>query len=126
MRDRDRQTAEHFGILSKVESFEKELLGIDGIVSDTLGDGIDFDLSCWLSDMRYVIIVPRYSIDVRLDVDDYFKRRKTLVQTILDTASRFGLSRTEDRIEDYGEHFYIVLRCDVTWPNPHDFKEVTT
>ena len=26
----------------------------------------------------------------------------------------------------YGEHFYIVLRCDVTWPNPHDFKEVTT
>lgn len=82
MRDRDRQTAEHFGILSKVESFEKELLGIDGIVSDTLGDGIDFDLSCWLSE--------------------------------------------EDRIEDYGEHFYIVLRCDVTWPNPNDFKEVTT
>lgn len=101
--------------MSKVESFENELLGIGGIVAEGLGSGIDFDLSSWSSGIRYVIIVPKYRISD--EQNEYFEARNALVQKILEIASRFGLSRAEDRIEDYGAHFYIVFRCDDTWPN---------
>ena len=114
MRTRDRKTAEQFGFLARALAFESSLLEIEGIVPEKLGEGIDFDLNGWLSGIRYVIIVPKYHIPV--EHENYFSERSQLIQNVLDVASKFGLCRTEDRIEDYGAHFYIVFRCDASWP----------
>lgn len=119
MRERDRKTAERFGVLARVEAFEKSLLEVDGIISEgSLCSGIDFDLSGWLSDIRQVIVVPRY--DISVERDDYYEVRCKVIQSVLDVAAKFGLSRTEDRIEDYGAHLYFVFRCDGTWRNKGD------
>ena len=34
------------------------------------------------------------------------------------TAARFGLTRTPDTIENYGEHLYFVFHHDGTWEHP--------
>ena len=34
------------------------------------------------------------------------------------TAARFGLTRTPDAIENYGEHLYFVFHHDSTWEHP--------
>ena len=62
-----------------------------------------------------VIFLPKYSISG----ENYFQRRRKLLNSILKTAAGLGLNRTEDRIEDYGQHFYIVTKMekgrDETW-----------
>ena len=30
-------------------------------------------------------------------------------------AEKYDLHRTDDRIEDYGAHFYFVFRCGKSW-----------
>lgn len=113
MRAREIRTAEHFGLLERCMDFEQGLLSIRGIVPEKCTNGVDFDLSGWLSDIRQLIIVPKYSIPV--SAPDYFGQHRAMIESIIELASQFGLSRTEDRIEDYGEHYYIVFRCDSTW-----------
>lgn len=118
MRTRDRDIARDFGFLERVEALEKSLLAIPGVLPDTSEPGICFDLTSWQSGIRYVIIIPGYGISV--DQGDYYDERKRIIQAILATANQFGLARTEDRLEDYGAHFYIVFRCDDTWPKVAD------
>ena len=55
-----------------------------------------------------MIFLPEYDIDVRLD--DYFERRRKLLTEAVRVAAENGMTRTEDRIEDMGRHFYIVTR----------------
>lgn len=102
LRERDRITANLYGITARVEKLQRELLQIEGVTD------VDFDLSGFLDDIPYVIFLPKYDIDVRLD--DYFERRHTLLREALRVAAENGMTRTEDRIEDYGQHFYIVTR----------------
>lgn len=113
MRARDAKIAEQFGILERCKAFEEELLKIMDIVPDTSDDGIPFDLNGFLSSIGYVIIVPQY--DIQADRDDYWEARKQLRESVVALAEKYDLHRTNDRIEDYGEHFYFVFRCGETW-----------
>ena len=107
MKDRERNTAEKFKILDKVQKFESELLKIDGVTE------VDFDLSGFYDDMNYVIFLTKYSIPV--NAEGYFEKRKKLIRNVVETARNNGLKRTGSSIEDYGEHFYFVTECDDSW-----------
>ena len=102
LRERDLETASLYGITERMKKLQRELLQIEGIKD------VDFDLSGFLSSIPYVIFLPEYDIDVRLD--DYYERRRTLLQEALRVAAENGMTRTDDRIEDMGRHFYIVTR----------------
>ncbi len=104
--DDDRKTAEHFGILPQVEKLTRELLRIDGVAE------IEYDLDGFWSDIQHVIILAKYDIPVADPA--YYAKRRTMLNSILDVCAQNGLRRTGDTIEDYGEHYYIVMRC--TWP----------
>lgn len=107
MRERDRLTAERFGLLEKVENLEQELLKIDHVVD------VEFDLDGFYSDIYQVIILPKY--DVPVTTPDYFDVRKTMLQNVLDVTREHGLLPSGDGIEDYGAHYYIVRNCDKSW-----------
>ena len=94
----NRRTAEQHGILPLIEKLQADLLAIEGV------EDVDFDLDGFWSNIPYVIFLPKYNISG----DDYFKQRRILLNRILQEAAKFGLFRTGDSIEDYGEHFYIV------------------
>lgn len=111
MRERDRATAERFGILDRCEKFERDLLGINGVVRDNFDNGVGMDLSSLCSGIPYIIIVPKY----RVPFETYFEDRRKMIQEIIKLATKYGLNRTEDRVEDYGEHLYMVFRCDDSW-----------
>lgn len=107
MKQRTMETAERFCILEKVQAFESELRTIQGVVD------VEFDLDGFYDNMRYVIFLVKY--DIHAAIEDYFQRRKELVVNCLRIAADNDLAHTEDRIEDYGEHFYFVTRCGETW-----------
>ena len=113
MRTREIEAAKKFGILERCQAFEKGLLGIEDIVPDKSDDGVPFDLDGFYDDIRYVIVVPKYAI--RADRDDYWEARKRLKQRVIALAEKYDLHRTEDRIEDHGEHFYFVFRYGESW-----------
>ena len=113
MRARDSKIAEQFGILERCKAFEEDLLKIKDIVPDKSDDGIPFDLTGFLSNIYYVIIVPQY--DIRADRDDYWEARKQLRESVVALAEKYDLHRTDDRIEDQGAHFYFVFRCGKSW-----------
>lgn len=107
MKERTIKTAERFGISEKLQAFESELRTIQG-VSD-----VEFDIDGFYDNIRYVIFLVKY--DIPAAIEDYYQRRRELVANCLRIASDNDLSRTEDRIEDYGQHFYFVTRCGETW-----------
>lgn len=96
--ERNRNTAEQHGILHLVEELQAKLIAIDGV------EDVDFDLDGFWSNIPYVIFLPKYNITG----ENYYKRRRILLTKILYEAEQFGLFRTGDSIEDYGQHFYIV------------------
>ena len=98
LNERNRRTAEQHGILPLIEKLQADLMAIEGV------EDVDFDLDGFWSNIPYVIFLPKYNITG----DDYFKQRRILLNRILQEAAKFGLFRTGDSIEDYGEHFYIV------------------
>ena len=98
LNERNRKTAEHYGILPLVEKLQATLLAIEGV------EDVDFDLDGFWDNIPYVIFLPKYSISG----DNYFKRRRVLLTKILYEAEQIGLFRTGDSIEDYGKYFYIV------------------
>lgn len=98
LNERNRKTAEQFGILPLVEKLQADLMALDGV------EDVDIDLDGFWSNIPYVIFLPKYNIAGA----DYFKRRRVLLTKILQEAEINGLFRTGDSIEDYGEHFYIV------------------
>ena len=101
LRERDRKTAEHFGILDRIERLRTDLMEIEGVID------VDFDLDGFWSDIHQVIFLTEYL----LPFDNYFTARNKMVHSILECAQRHELSRTGDRIEDYGEHLYFVTAC---------------
>lgn len=106
---RAERIARERGILDRMEALEAELMKIEGIVE------VPFDLDNYGdSGMYQVILVPKYDIDVRRN--DYFEARRQQRQAIIETCLRHDLWPTGDRIEDYGEHWYMVRRCGETWP----------
>ena len=108
MREREMETAKRFGILDKMEKLEKDLLSVENA-----SDFIDFDLDGFYDDMKQVIVIIGY--DIPVGTENYFEVRRKFVVDVLEVAMKNGLTKTEDRIEDYGESFYIVFKHDDTW-----------
>jgi len=102
----ERQAAE-FGILDKMQQLEADLLKIEG-VSD-----IDFDIDNY-DEIPQVILIPRYSVPN--GPGNWYKRRAIQLARIVQVCENHGLLNSGDRIEDYGEHWYIVRNCGVGWP----------
>lgn len=94
--------AERYGITEKCASLERDLLGIDGVTS------VEFDLNGFLDDIHQVIILVGY--DYRI-----VTRKLRLAVDVLNTAHLHGLEESGDRIEDYGEHLYLVFNCGPSW-----------
>ena len=109
MKERELRTAKKFSILDKCKSLERELLQINRV------EAIEFDLNGFYSDIYQVIILARYDIPITLE--NYFETRKEVVKNIIKVAGNYGLTRTEDSIEDYGTTFYFVFRCSKEWKN---------
>lgn len=109
VRERDTKTAARFGILDRLRQLESELLCIQGITE------VEFDVDNY-ADLPGVILLTRY--DIPPSVEDYFTRRRKQVEEILYTCLKYDLFPTCDRIEDYGEHWYIVRRAGKSWPRP--------
>lgn len=107
MKKRELRTAIKFNIIDKVEKLEKELLEIEGVTE------VEFDLDGFYDDMYQVIFLTKYYIPVASE--NYFELRKQLINDVIRVANNNGLRRTEDRIEDYGEHFYFVMKYGKGW-----------
>lgn len=101
LREHERETAEHFGILDSIEKLRSDLMDIDGVID------VDFDLDGFWSGIHQVIFLTKYL----LPLDGYYTARKDIVHNILKCARHHGLTRTEDKIEDYGNHLYFVTDC---------------
>ena len=99
--------AEKFGITDKIQKLESDLLQIPHITEVT------FDLDGFIDGMNQVIFLLKY--DIPIDSENYFGERENLIESALKTLEQNGLSRTGDRIEDYGEHFYFVTKCNDSW-----------
>lgn len=114
MRDKEKATAERFGIYDKCLALENDLLKIEGVAFDEHHSGIPFDLDGFYDDIRQVIIIPKYDIDVALE--DYYSKRREMLNQIIAVCEQHGLTASGDVIEDYGEHYYIVRNCkwDIT------------
>ena len=97
-----RYMAEDAGIADMLKAMGKEIEAIDGIVE------VEFDITSFLDNTPYVILIPKYDIDVRRE--DYYDARRKQIEDILSVCKKYDCYRTEDRIEDYGEHWYIVTR----------------
>ena len=63
LNERNRKTAERFGILSMVEKLTAELMALDGV------EDVDFDLDGFYDNIPYVIFLPKY----RITGEPYFK-----------------------------------------------------
>lgn len=100
LNERNRKTAEMYGILPLVEKLQTSLMALEGV------EDVDFDLDGFWDNIPYVIFLPKYNITG----DNYFKQRTVLLNKILYEAAGCGLFRTGDPIEDYGQHFYIVTK----------------
>lgn len=111
-RERDIQTAKRFGITSQCERLEADLLKIPGVVD------VEFDLDGFYDDLHQVIFLTKY--DLHPERPDYWQARREMLQAIIRTAEAHELFPTDDRIEDYGEHFYFVRRCGQVWRQPED------
>jgi len=108
MKEKEYKIAKEFNILDMVEKLQNELLQVDGVTE------VEFDLSGFYDNLNEVIILTKYSI---CDTEKYFEKRKKLKNQVVDIAKGNFLTRTSDRIEDYGEHFYFVFHCFKEWTN---------
>ena len=106
---RIRHIAERYEFVERIENFQSNLLLIEGV------EDVEFDLTGFPDAIPYVILLLKYNIAVALE--EFYERRKALVSSVLRVAADHGMTRTEDRIEDYGEHLYIVCRLDETCYN---------
>lgn len=99
--------AEKYGIFGRIAAIEQELTSIDGIPD------VDFDIRGY-DEIPYVIVLPHYVIDVARE--DYYAVRKQQLIQVLTVLAKHDLHNSGDRIEDYGEHWYIVRDTGASWP----------
>lgn len=98
--ERQRKTAERFGLTAKIEKLQSDLLKIEYV------EDVDFDLSGFYDNINEVIFLTKYNIP--LSSGNYYKLLLKMIREILETAYENDLELTEDRIEDYGEWIYFV------------------
>ena len=108
MRERTIKTARYFGILKRLQALEADLLKLEYITE------VDFDVDNF-DELHHVIIIPKYSVPA--SEPRYFSLCQNTISNILITCTRYDLWATGDRIEDMGEHWYIVRKAGTTWGN---------
>ena len=108
MNDETTRIAERYGITEKCASLERDLLSIDGVTS------VEFDLNGFLDDIHQVIVLVGYDFHI-------VTRKLRLAVDVVNTAYLHGLEESGDRIEDYGEHLYLVFNCGPSWRCGHDY-----
>lgn len=101
MMNTERETAERFGILERIEKLRADLLLCKFV------EKVEFDLSGFYDNLNQVIVLTKYDIAPGAD---YFMDRYDTIDAVIRTAEQHGLSRTEDLIEDHGTWFYFVFR----------------
>lgn len=104
LRERDRKTAELFGLTGHLEKLKADLLNIDGV------EDVEFDLDGFYDNIHQVIVLAKYRIPEN-QYGHYCQSFREILSGILAVLQSNGLTRTRDAIEDYGEHFYIVTSC---------------
>jgi hypothetical protein len=107
MKERERKTAERFGVLEKVEKLEKELLAIAGVAE------VDFDLDGFYDNMNRVTVLTKY--DIPVGSLTYFAQRKALLDNVARVAKENELFSSGDSIEEHGEWFYFARVCGQSW-----------
>ena len=98
--ERQRKTAERFGLTAKIEKLQSDLLKIEYV------EDVDFSLDGFYDNINEVIFLTKYNVPV--SAENYYKIRFKMIREILETASENDLKQTEDRIEDYGTWLYFV------------------
>ena len=76
---------------------------------------VEWDLTGFYSEIYQVIFLLKY--DIAADRADYWEARKNLIGNALKVISNNDLYKTEDRVEDHGQHFYFVAGCKASWKN---------
>lgn len=107
MKERELRTAKKFNIVDKVEKLKKELLEINGVTE------VEFDLDGFYDNMHQIIFLTKYDIPVASE--NYLELREQLLNDVIKVVNNNGLTRAEDRIEDYGSHFYFVMKYEKEW-----------
>lgn len=116
MRERTVNAARRHGILERLQRLEEALLKLK-YVKD-----VDFDVDNY-DEIPHVILIPRY--DVPVSEPRYFSLTQNTLCNIIVTCSQFDLWPSGDVIEDMGEHWYIVRKAGITWPNVKNRKTAT-
>lgn len=104
---RAEKRAEALGIADRMRDLENDLLNIEGISE------IDFDIDNF-DEIPYVILIPRCKVPD--GTGNWFRRRAAQLAQIVAVCEKHDLYNSGDRIEDYGEHWYIVRNCGIGWP----------
>ncbi|MBP3359927.1 MAG: hypothetical protein J6N52_03665 [Clostridia bacterium] len=106
-KDRTKCTIERFGIAKNIEKFTRELQQVRYV------GNIEYDLDSLIDNIPYIILIVEYNIPISMD--NYYKTKTNFVNDILKVAQNNGLKKTEDSIEDYGQHYYFVFRHNNDW-----------
>lgn len=102
------ELAEKYGIAKKVQKLEYDLMGIRGV------QAVEFDLNGFLDHMQEIIVLTKYHAEGQ-EFKRYLWHKHRIKAQITNWAEKNGLTLAGDRVEDYGEHFYWVFRCDESW-----------
>lgn len=108
MKNRTIYNARKFNIYDNCKKLEDSLLKINGIVD------VDFDLSGFYDGDYQIIILVKYRVPM-IENKTYYQTRKEIINNIINVAKANDLERSEDAIEDYGEHFYFVFDTYKPW-----------
>lgn len=105
--ERTKRIIERYNLTEKIEKLTGDLLKIPHAV------GVEYDLDSLIDNMPIVVFLVEY--DILASSEEYYKLRSELIRGVLEVATRHGLRKSEDTIEDYGRHFYFVFYHDETW-----------
>ena len=96
----------------ELASLKKDILALPGC------DKVDIDTHD-MEEIGYIMILPGYD-GIPVSDPQYYEKRQQLLKDILKVVKEHGLSRTEDRIEDYGSCWYIVLNTNKPKTDKYD------
>lgn len=110
MRESTKNLAKRVGIYDRLCELENDLLAIDRVID------VDFDIDSFLENwgFQHVILIVEYDIPATMELMEYFKAREKNQNDIIEVCLKYDLHTSGDRIEDMGQHWYIV-RSTKSW-----------
>ena len=105
----------------ELSDFKADLLTIPGC------DRVDIDTDA-MEELGEIYVLPHYG-GLKFDesIKDSFERvgkysneQREMLKQVLQIAKEYGLTRTQDRIEDYGDCYYIVFNTNKPQTDEYD------